>query len=148
MKKMILAIIILLVIIFAGCFFIFYKKTTQICSGNNCFKIQVADNFASREVGLMFRKNLEQNEGMLFVFPKEDIYPFWMKYTFIPLDIIWINESKEVVFVSQNTQPCKKGPCPQIDPQAKAKYVLELNAGAAQKADIIVGSTLNFTLTK
>ena len=62
--------------------------------------------------GLMFRENMDSDRGMLFIFEKEGEYPFWMKNTLIPLDIIWINKDKEVVFISENAQPCEEGkPC-------------------------------------
>jgi uncharacterized membrane protein (UPF0127 family) len=62
-----------------------------------------------------------------------------MKNTHIPLDIIWINANKEVVFISEFTEPCKTFFCPQINPQVNAKYVLEINAGLSQKFDFKVG---------
>ena len=56
----------------------------------------------------MFRESLNENSGMLFIFPKEDFHNFWMKNTLIPLDIIWINSAKEIVFIENNAQPCLK----------------------------------------
>jgi len=92
----------------------------------------------------MFRKELAQNRGMLFIFEKEDIYPFWMKNTFIPLDIIWINADKEVVFLSKDNSPCKEISCLSINPQRPAKYVLEVNAGAIDKIGLKLGDKLGF----
>ena len=92
----------------------------------------------------MFRKELAQNRGMLFIFEKEDIYPFWMKNTFIPLDIIWINADKEVVFLSKDNPPCKEISCLSINPQRPAKYVLEVNAGAIDKIGLKLGDKLGF----
>jgi len=84
----------------------------------------------------MFRKNLDKNKGMLFVFNKEGNYPFWMKNTLIPLDMIWINENSNVVFISENNLPCEKTICSSINPNQNAKYVLEINAGMAEKIGI------------
>ncbi|MEK7540985.1 MAG: DUF192 domain-containing protein [Patescibacteria group bacterium] len=95
--------------------------------------------------GLMFRKNLEQDKGMLFVFKKEAKYSFWMKNTLIPLDIIWINKDKKVVFISENAQPCKWYSCYSIKPTAEAKYVLEVNSGVVQKIGLKTEDKLNLT---
>lgn len=81
----------------------------------------------------MFRKDLEENQGMLFVFEEENIYPFWMKNTLIPLDILWINSQKEIVFIYKNAQPCFYEPCPLINPRVKARYVLEIRGGSSEK---------------
>jgi len=94
----------------------------------------------------MFREKLDSNKGMLFIFDREGEYPFWMKNTLIPLDIIWINEKKEVVFISENTQPCEKDPCLSVNPGKNAEYILEVNGGAAQKIGLNMGDTLNFKL--
>lgn len=118
---------------------------TQSVVGNNCFDVEIAENNFQRERGLMDRKILDQNKGMFFVFDKEDNYSFWMKNTLIPLDIIWINQDKKIVYISENTQPCltswvgKTFFCPQINPQQNAKYVLEINAGLANKLNIKLG---------
>src|SRR6186997_532155 len=53
---------------------------------------------ANRARGLMFRESMPSDAGMLFLFPSMDIYNFWMKNTLIPLDILWLNERKEIVF--------------------------------------------------
>ncbi|MCM8773944.1 MAG: DUF192 domain-containing protein [Candidatus Omnitrophica bacterium] len=93
----------------------------------------------------MFRNNLEENRGMLFIFEEEDIYPFWMKNTFIPLDIIWINEDREVVFIKHSAQPCKEERCPSIYPDKKARFVLELKGGTAKKIGLNSGDKIDFT---
>ena len=136
MKKIriILILLIAAVIIIITVFLLPTKKEkTQVCLKNTCFNVEIANTVETRERGLMFRKNLSQNEGMLFIFPEEKIYPFWMKNTLINLDIIWIDQNKEVVFISQNNQPCDTDNCPPINPGAPAKYVLEINAGLAEK---------------
>lgn len=100
---------------------------------------------ANRARGLMFREQLPDNSGMLFVFRDLDIHGFWMKNTLIPLDILWLNERKEVVYIV-TAEPCKKDPCPSIVPMQKAKYVLEVNAGYAKKHKVEIGSQMEFTL--
>jgi len=118
------------------------KKETKVCFKNNCFKVQLAITSEEQEQGLMFRKELKADEGMLFVFSKEEEYPFWMKNTLIPLDIIWINQNKEVVFISENTQPCQKDSCDSINPNEKAQYVLEVKGGTSNNIGLAVGDKI------
>lgn len=100
--------------------------------GIPCFKVQIADTDKKREKGLMFVKELPENEGMLFVYDQEWIYSFWMKNTLIPLDMIWIDKDKKIVDI-QTAQPCTSAPCPSYIPAWKAKYILEINAWLSEK---------------
>lgn len=122
------------------------KKMNQVCFGKNCFDVELATTVAEMSRGLMFRKSLAPNKGMLFIFEKEKNYPFWMKNTLIPLDIIWINENKETVFISENSQPCQEeSPCLSIYPDKNAKYILEINGGLAEKIGLKIGDKMNFS---
>ena len=114
---------------------------SEICISDKCFKVEVADNPIKRAQGLMFRKELNENSGMLFVFPNSGKYSFWMKNTFIPLDIIWIDENLEVVYIYENAQPCSDE-CDSIIPDKEAKYVLEINARLAEKYGIEIGDVI------
>ena len=117
----------------------------SVCFEDHCFNVELAKTVGEISHGLMFRKSLAVNAGMLFVFEKEGAYPFWMKNTFIPLDIIWINGEKEVVFVSENTQPCKDEYfCPSISHGKNARYVLEVNGGTAEKIGLKIGDQIVF----
>lgn len=142
------AVIILLFIIF-----IFSSKNlpptanqNKVCFKESCFTVELATTDAQRTRGLMFRSSLADNQGILFIFDAEGEYPFWMKNTLIPLDIIWLDQNQKVVFISANTLPCVEESCPIVNPQEPAKYVLELNGGVAQKIGLSVGDQLSFTL--
>jgi len=111
----------------------------SVCIGENCFSVELAATEAQRAKGLMDRKNLDKNKGMLFIFDKEENYPFWMKNTLIPLDIIWIDGNGKIVFVADNVQPCKSLICPSVNPGVDAKYVLEINAGLSEKFGLKLG---------
>jgi len=129
-----LAIIILAFVLISA-----LKKTSpesNICLKGNCFNVTIADTSEKRERGLMFVDKMLENEGMLFIFEQKGIYPFWMKNTLIPLDIIWLDENQNVVFVKENAQPCKAESCESFVPNATAKYVLEINAGLTNKLNI------------
>ena len=94
--------------------------------------------------GLMFRKSLANDRGMLFIFGQSRIPSFWMKNTLIPLDMIFISPEGVVVDVIGNTQPCTKDPCPQYVPKAEALAVLEVAAGVAESHGIEEGVQLEF----
>ena len=81
---------------------------------------------------------------MLFFFPQSGEYPFWMKNTLIPLDMIWIDDQRRIAHVTSNVPPCKADPCPNYPPNANAKYVLELAAGVAAKHHLAKDQTLRF----
>jgi uncharacterized membrane protein (UPF0127 family) len=139
-NKIIISLLIILAIgiIFSVILFSRQHENT-VCFEKKCFKVEQALTPEERERGLMQRTSLDENKGMLFVFEQEDIYGFWMKNTYIPLDMIWINEQNEVVFIYKNALPCKEI-CDPIVPYFKAKYVLEINANLTDKYDIHIGS--------
>ncbi len=120
------------------------KKEGKVCFKNFCFNLELAVTPEERSRGLMFRKHLDPDKGMLFIFNEEGEYSFWMKNTLIPLDIIWINSEGKVVFIKENAQPCKETECPFISPGFKAKYVLEINGGISRKIGLKKGDKLDF----
>ena len=123
-------------------------KQNQVCFKSYCFSVELAVTPEEREKGLMFRQNLDSDKGMLFIFKKEGRYGFWMKNTSIPLDIIWINDNKEVVFINENTQPCRENYCPVIEPTKDAKYVLEINGGLSEKIGLTIESKVYIEYSK
>ena len=135
------AISIILAVLFSAT-----EKTTRVCFEDNCFDVELALKPEEQKRGLMFIEHLDLNKGMLFVFKKEGKYSFWMKNTLIPLDIIWINKNKEVVFISENTQPCKESSCFSIKPSENAKYVLEINGGISKKIGLIIGDKIDLDI--
>jgi len=131
---------VILFLIFIIILFSFHPRNqNQVCFKDNCFTVELAITTQERTRGLAFREKLDLDKGMLFVFENEGEYSFWMKNTLIPLDIIWINEDKEVVYISENTQPCKEDFCPSINPRKNAKYVLEINGGISKEISLNIG---------
>jgi uncharacterized protein len=104
--------------------------------------IEIADNEEERMRGLMDRQNLPDNAGMLFIFPNEEPRSFWMKNTYISLDIIYIDSKKEIVSIQKYTQPKSTYSIPSEKP---AKYVLEVNAGYSDKNGIYPGDKIDFS---
>ena len=118
------------------------KKFAEVNFGKVKVKAEIADNPIKRAKGLMFRKNLEENKGMLFNFNNEDYHTFWMMNTSIPLDIIWVNENKEIVDIVEDAQPCFIN-CTSHKPDEKAKYVVEVNSNFTKNYGINVGDKVS-----
>ena len=105
------------------------------------FSVEYAQTDEERAKGLMFKESMADDEGMLFIFDEEKSRRFWMKNTLIPLDIIFLDENKTVVFIHENAQPCKEDPC-KLYESPPAKYVFEINGGLTKKKNIVIGSQL------
>ncbi len=106
--------------------------------------IEIADTDYEIQTGLMYREGMEQNQGMLFVFPDMAYHSFYMKNTLIPLDLIFIDDQLRVVTIKQNAQPLDESGIPSEVP---VQYVLEVNAGLTaswglEAGDRIVYKTL------
>ena len=100
------------------------------------YRLEVADTPSSRTIGLMYRKSLPKDRGMLFVFPKSEKRSFWMKNTYISLDIIFLDSNHRIVSIAQNTIPLSTEHVYSAKP---AKYVVELVAGETKRRGIKPG---------
>jgi len=114
--------------------------------GGSSITAELAMTDEERQKGLMFREKLLPDQGMLFVFDVEDYYSFWMKNTLIPLDMLWLDKEKRIVHIERNVPPCKADPCPSYPPQRPGSYVLELQAGSADRLKLKLFDKLEFTL--
>jgi uncharacterized membrane protein (UPF0127 family) len=114
----------------------------KVCYGKTCWNVELAVTSDQHTKGLMYRKNLSEEGGMLFVFSEEDIYPFWMKNTWIQLDMIWLDSNMTIVHIENRAEPCVAIKCPGFDPGAKALYVLEVIGGTAEQYGMKVGDKL------
>ena len=109
--------------------------------GNLPLYIEIADTEAARERGLSGRAGMSDDNGMLFVFDEPDQYSFWMKDMGFDLDFIWLDENKTVVEITPEVS--KDGYPEEYAPTEPVLYVLELNAGVAERENIQVGDVLN-----
>lgn len=117
--------------------------SNKLCLKDACINVEIADSDYKRQDGLMFRESLPEEEGMLFVFGEEGLYGFWMLHMRFPLDIIWIGQDKRIVHIQKNAPVClDPNDCRSMMPQVKARYVLEVNAGFADKHQLKVGDRL------
>ena len=102
---------------------------------------EVADTPERTMYGYMFRREVKEDEGMVFVYPETGLHPFWMKNTLVPLDIIWMDEAFEVLHV-ETAAPCKADPCPSYGTLRMSRYTLELKAGSAARDRLRVGDRI------
>lgn len=107
-------------------------------------RIAIADTPESRRLGLSHLPALKEKHGLLFVFPKSDLHGIWMKDMRFPIDIIWFDENLRVVDLYENASPDTYPKT--FHPKTPARYVLEVNAGFAEKYDIGAGSTAKWSL--
>jgi uncharacterized protein len=116
--------------------------------GGTVIHAELANTPQKRAEGLMYREHLADDRGMLFTFSQAEAWVFWMKNTKIPLDLIWINEKKQIIHMEQNVPICTRtdDSCPQYRPNEGALYVLELAGGRAESLKIQRGSKLQFRL--
>jgi len=108
------------------------SSLARITINGNVFHAEVADTDESRRIGLMYRKSLPERQGMLFIFDQPEIQYFWMRNTYIPLDIIFIDDQLRIINIS-TMPPLTDEACQSTRP---ALYVLELQAGSAKKYDL------------
>jgi uncharacterized protein len=108
--------------------------------GGVSLTIQYALTEAQREKGLGGRETVPPDYGMLFVFPTDGYYRFWMKDTLVPLDMFWLNDQGQVVYIAHDVLPSSY---PNVFyPTAPARYVLETAAGFADSHNIATGTPL------
>lgn len=109
---------------------------------NQRFVIEIADEGPEQVRGLMFREQLADGTGMLFIFPFASPQAFWMRNTKIPLDIMYFDAQRKLVNVQRRVPPCLSENCPTYPSSAPAQYVLEINAGVADKLGFKPGDEL------
>jgi uncharacterized protein len=119
---------------------IFSRASLQIATPDarlHRFRIWVADDDQRRSLGLMFVKHLEDDQGMLFVYPSAQAISMWMKNTYIPLDMLFVRDDGRIQKVVANTTPLS---LETIECKEPVVAVIELKAGVAQKLKIVPGS--------
>ena len=104
-------------------------------------KAEVVNTEEKKGRGLMFRESLDEDSGMFFTFDSGSYYTFWMKNTLIPLDIIFISSSLDIVDIIY-AEPCKEEPCESHKSKRQAKYVLEVNGNFTVRNNIKVGNRI------
>jgi len=119
--------------------------TITTSSGAHAFMVEIADNDASRERGLMYRPPLADDRGMLFEFPTAKEQSFWMRNTPSSLDILYIDPKGQIVSISTHATPYSEVPIPS---NGAANGVLELRAGRADEIGAKPGDTVKHNFFK
>lgn len=136
------------VVVFFIVFFFLLGKTNNeknikyVKIGGVNIKVELALTNSTQEQGLSGRQRLNDNEGMLFIFPKIGKYFFWMKDMNFPLDMIWIDENMKIVHIKKDARP-ELYP-ESYGPKEGAKYVLEVVSGFSDQRNLKNGDTIEF----
>jgi uncharacterized membrane protein (UPF0127 family) len=155
---LIIGFLLTLLIIWGAWFYLFSGQINRNAGQKQMFqfdKVEVADNTPKQMEGLMYRTELCEKCGMLFVFQDEQDRGFWMKNTYLPLDMIFINANGQVSNILQaepdptpkeasaEEKKIKQDSLPVYKSEGKVKYVLETNKGWAQKNGLDKGEYIN-----
>ncbi len=103
--------------------------------------LEISDTFEKREIGLMHRKFLDKNKGMIFIYDKVEIINIWMYNTYIPLDIIFL-KNKNIINLKKNASPCLQLPCESYSSREPIDTVIEINAGMSDQLKLKIGDNL------
>lgn len=106
--------------------------------------IEIADSEYETQTGLMYRKEMKKDRGMLFLFDEAEQHAFYMKNTLIPLDIIFIGSDREIATIRRNAQPLDEASIPSGVP---VQYVLEVNAGLSDQWGLEPGDRIRWERT-
>lgn len=104
--------------------------------------IEIAESEYETQTGLMYRESMEDNQGMLFIFPDVAMHSFYMKNTQIALDIVYIDESLKIASFQRDAQPYNETG---LSSKVPVKYVLEINAGLSERLGLDIGDAISFT---
>ena len=107
--------------------------------------LEIADTKEKRKLGLMYRKYLKTDEGIIFDYKKMSYVKLWMKNTQIPLDIIFL-QNNEIVHIKEKALPCSnyKFNCPTFGSEKPVNFIIEVNSGIIKDYDLNVGDELIF----
>ena len=143
MKKILVFLVLILILI------IFWRPAAQptptatsLFIGDAKISIEIAKTTAELTKGLSGWPALAENSGLFFIFPNSGIHGIWMKDMNFPIDIIWLDENYQIVFIKENAMP--KSYPEVFTPSTPARYVLEVLAGFVQKNKIFVGMIGHF----
>lgn len=117
-------------------------RVARVKVGAQPLHVEIADTSPQRAHGLMFRRSLAPQHGMLFIYSRDQRDPFWMKNTKIPLDMLFFDQRGRLQDVLRDVPPCTADPCPSYWPSHRYRYVIELPAGEAKRLALRPGARL------
>jgi len=122
-----------------------FRPTIEARAASGIYSLWLADTEAARIQGLSGVESLAPNGGLLMHFPKDGLHAIWMKDMKIPLDIVWLDSNKKVIYIVTNAAP-ELSVSKTFVPTSPARYVVELPAGGVSNAAIKVGTEFEFTV--
>jgi uncharacterized membrane protein (UPF0127 family) len=117
---------------------------TDLRVDNARFHVEIAETAQERQQGLMFRTHLPAERGMLFIQPEATPAAFWMKNTYIPLDLLYFDSAGRLLEIHADVPPCTTPSCPAYVSNGPIKYILEINAGSARRLGLQPGARLHW----
>jgi hypothetical protein len=150
-KKRLVFLIVMSLFLISGALLFNAPEQTQVIAvsfpDGTKLEAEVADTPEKLLFGLAFRDYLPPGQGMLYIFNESAPHRVWTKEFKIPIDVIWVDESKTVVHIVEGAEPCSQDPCPWYGPPPEnARYIIETNAGFVKRENVAMGSKLKFTL--
>jgi uncharacterized membrane protein (UPF0127 family) len=138
--------ILVLLLVAAAALYILWPQLqthTTLRIGDGVFKTQVAKTSVEREKGLGGTAQIRDDQAMLFVFETDAKWPMWMKDVSYPIDMVWLNKEKKVVYIVKNVPP-ESYPYEKFVSKDDARFVLELAAGSVARKTITIGTQATF----
>ena len=150
-QRRVIVLIALSLVLIAGSLFLTNQKDSDIIivtfPNGREIKTEVADTPEKLLFGLAFREGLPPDSGMLYIFETSDRHRMRTKGFKIPVDMIWVDESRHIVHMVEGADPCSQDPCPLYGPPPEnARYVIQTAAGFVRQEGLAPGMELKFTL--
>ena len=150
-KKRILFLVVMALLLVSGAMLFNAPHQTEIFQINFPTGVSLQGEVANTPekllFGLAFRERLRPDGAMLLIFDESGPHTVWTKAFQMPVDLIWVDESKQIVHLVRNAQPCHETTCPRFGPPpTNARYIIETEAGFIRRAEVQVGQELSFAL--
>jgi uncharacterized membrane protein (UPF0127 family) len=149
-KKRIVMLVLMAIFLMSASFFLVERNeaTIIIVSFPNGHELEteVADTPEKLLFGLAFRETLPANSGMLYIFESTGQNHLWTKEYHFPVDVMWIDESHQIVGLKENVAPCREDDCPKYSSPEPVRYALQTEAGFIKREGITIGLELKYTL--
>jgi uncharacterized membrane protein (UPF0127 family) len=148
--KRIIMLVLMAIFLMSASFFLIERNeaTIIIVSFPNGHELEteVADTPEKLLFGLAFRETLPANSGMLYIFESTGQNHLWTKEYHFPVDVMWIDESHQIVGLKENVAPCREDDCPKYSSPEPVRYALQTEAGFIKREGITIGQELKYTL--
>lgn len=142
---LVVAFVAALALVAVAVWWINQRPTISVRLGETTFAAWVADDDAERIKGLSGVTSLSDTQAMLFDFQRQERWGIWMKDMKLPIDIIWLDRDKTVVYIVEQA-PAELGTQKTYKPPVPARYVLEVRAGAVADYGVRLGDSAQFNL--